>query len=427
MDINVPEIERLAGIECYCTKFLGLGGKIKTEYHDFIVKEIFDFSTIKISNQQDNVHKFPIYLLEKSGIDSNHAILEIKKKYGIGLKIMGIKDAKAITSQFTYSEQKKQIYPELLTKHTRLSLKGFSQKPISKSNMLGNEFYIKINDTRSSEQRRLELAEIEEFKTELKKIGNFYGLQRFGSERLVTHLVGRELVKGRFENAIKYLLTYTSKYDTSFSKEIREKFRDPKNYPSLIKKIPRGMDLERRIIQSISEGKDYIHIIRTIPINVRRLFIHAYQAYIFNKTLSSILLNGENIFKCEDEDLCFELKYPMSFGKIRKFNRLLDRNENQIIPAIRLVGFAFQPGKGRFDRIIKEILKDEEVEPKDFFLKEFQELSDQGGFRQAPLCCIDFDYNKQTKQFSFKLPKGSYATTLLRELMKPKDPIYAGF
>jgi tRNA(Glu) U13 pseudouridine synthase TruD len=28
---------------------------------------------------------------------------------------------------------------------------------------------------------------------------------------------------------------------------------------------------------------------------------------------------------------------------------------------------------------------------------------------------------------SFKLPKGSYATILLRELMKPKDPIRSGF
>jgi tRNA(Glu) U13 pseudouridine synthase TruD len=28
---------------------------------------------------------------------------------------------------------------------------------------------------------------------------------------------------------------------------------------------------------------------------------------------------------------------------------------------------------------------------------------------------------------SFKLPKGAYATTLLRELIKPTDPIKAGF
>jgi tRNA pseudouridine13 synthase len=55
-----------------------------------------------------------------------------------------------------------------------------------------------------------------------------------------------------------------------------------------------------------------------------------------------------------------------------------------------------------------------------------QELSQQVGFRQAPLWCRDFHFAKPFV-VSFKLPKGSYATTLLRELMKPEDPIKAGF
>jgi tRNA pseudouridine13 synthase len=53
-------------------------------------------------------------------------------------------------------------------------------------------------------------------------------------------------------------------------------------------------------------------------------------------------------------------------------------------------------------------------------------LSVQGGFRQTPLCCNDFSYT-DSLIISFKLPKGSYATTLLRELMKPEDPIRSGF
>jgi tRNA pseudouridine13 synthase len=55
-----------------------------------------------------------------------------------------------------------------------------------------------------------------------------------------------------------------------------------------------------------------------------------------------------------------------------------------------------------------------------------QELSQQGGFRQAPLWCMDFEYGGQLK-VSFKLPKGSYATTLLREMIKPDDPVKSGF
>ena len=99
----------------------------------------------------------------------------------------------------------------------------------------------------------------------------------------------------------------------------------------------------------------------------------------------------------------------------------------KMVPAVRMAGYTFQPGKGRFENITKEILQQEGVTAKDFYIKEMQELSHQGGFRQAPLWCMDFSYRKNPLAASFKLPKGSYATTLLREIIKPEDPIRSGF
>ena len=55
-----------------------------------------------------------------------------------------------------------------------------------------------------------------------------------------------------------------------------------------------------------------------------------------------------------------------------------------------------------------------------------QELSVEGGFRQLPLMVKDIDYEK-TGGLKFRLPIGAYATILLRELMKPSNPIKAGF
>ncbi|MGI0005375.1 MAG: tRNA pseudouridine(13) synthase TruD, partial [Nitrososphaera sp.] len=95
------------------------------------------------------------------------------------------------------------------------------------------------------------------------------------------------------------------------------------------------------------------------------------------------------------------------------------------VPAVRMAGYTFQPGKGRFESITRQLLEEEGVAARDFYVKEMQELSQQGGFRQAPLWCRDFSHRDAT--VSFKLPKGSYATTLLRELIKPDDPIRAGF
>ena len=108
---------------------------------------------------------------------------------------------------------------------------------------------------------------------------------------------------------------------------------------------------------------------------------------------------------------------------------------NDFIPVLQLVGYSYQPGKRRFDIICNKILKTEGISKKDFYLKELQELSLQGGFRQTLLCCNNFvflNHKKNNKindiiNIKFNLPKGSYATILLRELIKPKNPIKAGF
>jgi tRNA pseudouridine13 synthase len=200
--------------------------------------------------------------------------------------------------------------------------------------------------------------------------------------------------------------------------------REPANYPRLVRKIPRGMDIEKRLISSLVAGKDPKAALRAIPITIRRLFVQAYQAFIFNKCLSKCLTSGEDITRPRDGDLVFEMEGEFTFGKVAKYQL---GETKPVVPAITLTGYSFRERPGRFEQITNEILKDEGVSPKDFYIKEMDELSQQGGFRQAPLWCKGFSYLKDPLVVSFKLPKGSYATTLLREIMKPADPVGSGF
>jgi tRNA pseudouridine13 synthase len=418
MNSQVPKIDKLAGIECYCTDYRGIRGFIKRSNEEFRVSELIDSSFLaNVSSIQDEDHKYPLYILDKRNIDSNHAIFEIRRKLGIKLKVIGLKDAKAITKQYASSEQTKNITKEATTAHTRLILKGFTKAPIGKSSLSGNAFTITINDPI--------LSDITSFVPEIQTIANFYGLQRFGSERMVTHLVGKEIVKRNFQKAVELLLSFTTEYDSTLSIEIRNKSRDPKNYSQIIRELPKRMDIEYQVMSVLEKGKGPIAALRSIPINIRRLFVQAYQAYIFNRSLSIAVLNGENVLKSKDGDLCFEIENSSIFGRIRKYNSSTDLN-SQTVPAIRLIGYTFQPGKGRFDTITEEIMSIEGVTPREFYIKEMQELSAQGGFRQAPLWSKDFTF-RGSLTVCFKLPKGSYATTLLRELMKPDDPVRAGF
>src|ERR687888_2278874 len=407
----VPKIDLLAGIRCYCTDFAGVCGFIKQNDTSFRVSEIIDNSFLTdLSHVQNHTHKFPLYVLDKRNIDSNHALFEIKRDLGIRLKILGIKDSRAITKQYASSEQTGNVRREAKTRHTLLILKGFTRKPLRKAHLSGNEFTITVNNTKP--------FDISDFIPQIRNIANFYGLQRFGSKRLITHLVGREIVKRNFKKAIELLLSYTSEYDSPRTREIREKSRDPKNYSQILKQLPKGMDIEYQIISELINGRGPVAALRSIPIVIRRLFVQAYQAYLFNNCLSIAILDRETISACKEGDLCFEMKGQLIFGKIRKYNSNTDL-ASDVAPAIRLVGYTFQPNKGRFEIITRRIMQNESITEKDFYIKEMQELSASGGFRQAPLWCKDFSY-KDSLILRFKLPKGSYATTLLRELMKPE-------
>ncbi|HXG06318.1 MAG TPA: tRNA pseudouridine(13) synthase TruD, partial [Nitrososphaera sp.] len=323
----VPKVDRLAGIGCYCTNFAGTGGSIKRESESFRVSEVIDQSLAdSISQVFDDRHRYPIYLLEKRDIDSNHALLEIQRECGIRLRVMGIKDAKAVTTQYAGSDRIMRTPPaELRTKHTRLTLRGFTMRPLGKEYLVGNEFEITIQDPRS--------RNLSEFLPEIYKIGNFYGLQRFGSERLVTHLVGKEIVKRNFKRAVELLLSYTTEYDTPMSREIRNKCADPGNYRQVLKILPRGMDIERLVISALVAGRDPVAALRAIPVTIRRLFVHAYQAYIFNKCLSEAIIRGEDLMQPKEGDLCFEMEGPATFGRIIKFN---PSSNIRMVPAIRM-------------------------------------------------------------------------------------------
>jgi tRNA pseudouridine13 synthase len=420
MTLAVPKIDRLAGIECYCTSsFPGTDGSIKQGSEGFRVSELVDESLAgSISPAFDDRHRYPVYVLEKRDIDSNHALFEIERECRMRLRVMGIKDAKAVTTQYAGADRVMKSPPtELKTSHTHLTLKGFTKRPLGKEFLAGNSFEIAIREPRSHD--------LSGFVPEIGRIGNFYGLQRFGSERLVTHLVGREILKRDFGRAVELLLSYTTEYDTPASREIRSRSADPGSYRQVLRMLPRGMDIERQVLSALVAGKDAVSALRAVPITIRRLFVQAYQAYIFNRCLSAAIANGEDLLQPEAGDLCFEMEGPATFGRVIKYDPA--SRAKKMVPAVRMAGYTFQPGRGRFENIIKDLLQEESVTAKDFYIKEMQELSHQGGFRQAPLWCMDFSYRASPLAVSFKLPKGSYATTLLRELIKPDDPIKSGF
>jgi tRNA pseudouridine13 synthase len=148
---SIPQIDSRAGIDCYCTSFAGTGGSIKQGSEGFRVSELVDES-LDISRPYDESHHYPLYVLEKQDIDSNHALFEIERELHMRFRVMGIKDAKAVTTQYAGMERVMRNPPaELKSRHTRLTLKGFTKHPLEKRFLVGNKFEIKIYNVCSSD------------------------------------------------------------------------------------------------------------------------------------------------------------------------------------------------------------------------------------------------------------------------------------
>ncbi|MEO2264600.1 MAG: tRNA pseudouridine(13) synthase TruD [Nitrosopumilus sp.] len=397
----IPNLDSQIGISVYSTNFNGIGGKIRVQSEDFQVTEIISKRSQKSINEQDG---YAVYKLTKKKIDTTHALSSIFRKKGIRLKSLGLKDASAITEQFVCSGNKGKALENFSTEKYSLEKVGYVKKPLTKKDMIANHFKIKISDCSDG---------LSAF-TEYEKILNFYGYQRFGSKRPVTHLIGKAILQRDFLKAVELILSFTSTYDSKENTEIREKLSDPQNYEKYFDKVPFQMDIERIVLKEMIEHSDPLRAIRAIHLSLRRFYISAYQSFIFNQSLSSAYLDGENLFEAQSSDVCFDFK-----GIIGKYVKGLDQ-----YLALPFVGYSYYK-KTRFDYQISKILEQEEIAPKDFFIKEMQEVSSEGGFRQAAIHCSD--YSSHDNMVDFSLSRGSFATILLREIMKPSDPMLAGF
>ncbi len=409
----LPEVDKHIGIEVYLTPSPSIDASIRQSKDSFIVDEVIDLDALNISTDRS---RYALFRLRKSGIDSIHALREVRLKYGIRLKILGLKDAYASTTQYALVNAKDINVTDgiLATEHCMLELVGYTDRMINKKHLLGNVFNIRVYSNENINKMIDAVNMVRDYAKD-RRVANFYGYQRFGSSRAVTHLIGKAIVKRLFNDALNILLTYTTEYESREHRRIRLELRDKGLSKELVDSIPNTMDMERIAAREMLKSNDPIRALRALPIEVRRLFVEAYQAYIFNKALSIAVSKGYDISRSLHDDLCFALEG----------NRLGSIKVGDGIVALPLVGYAFKP-KGRFGELSEQVMKGEGIKSKGFYVKEMQEVSIEGGFRPAPLLLMD-DISYDNASIRFALHKGCYATVLLREIIKPKDPVRQGF
>lgn len=373
---------------------------------DFRVEEQISFGTGAVTGQKGD-GLFPLYRVEKRSIDTMHMAREIEGELKSRVSYGGLKDSRAVAVQYVTPTSLRSARPEnIVRERFSASLVGYLPRPLTRGNVIGNRFRVVLRDCCSGVEDNI--AETFEA-AKGGRVPNYFGLQRFGIGGPGTHKIGKALVKREFEKAVALMTSEVSPDEAARGHHGSQG------------------DVEMMVAREIRKHPgEWVRALRAVPVRLRRLYIQAYQAFVFNKTLSRALGGGSDISRYQRGDNWAEVSSDgLRTSYVRGVN---DTPGKSITPLVQMVGYAFRDYRSRFDAFAMETLRAEEVEPNQFYVKEMQEVSAEGGFRRPGLAIASSDWETDggDATLGFTLGRGQYATILLREVTKPLDPIGSG-
>ena len=327
---------------------------------DFIVREI---PKIKIAESG----RYLYLKITKKNKNTLDVVKQLAKLFHLPEKDIGFagnKDKNAITEQvFSVKGGSKERVSSPEIPDLKIECLGFGTSPVTLGDLEGNQFEITI---RNLEQEKI------------KKVNyspNYFDEQRFASNNAE---IGKHLVKKEFAQALE-LMKYS---------QCTHHIETHKN--------------------------DFVGALKLIPMRLLKMYVNAYQSYLWNETVAQYLREAAEVQK--------EEKYSLgTFVFIQNPEKFLSLE-------IPLVGCGDITSP---DEIIKEIiakrLQREKITPTDFVIRQIKELTQMGELRKVFIEVKDLNIGTTKKDelhpgkkkvcVSFSLGKGSYATMVVRALI----------
>ena len=421
--------QHIVGSESFFSKTSGIGGKLRKKSEDFNVEEVVSIPGRShwIWMQESSNGKHQIVKIKANNWDTHVLVKELSRKLNIGQKSIGFagtKDKRAITTQHFSVKTSRENLSAINLENIELEFLHSSIKPIRLGNLVGNKFKIKVTSSSNNDHITNIFSELEGF------FPNYFGIQRFGAVRPITHIVGEKIVQGDYEGAVLDYLTLGS--PNFGGHEGREYLSETKDFTKSLEKFPPHMLFERQLLGHLSRNKgDYTGAILQLPESLSKMLVHGYQSLIFNKVLDMRIKEG--VDACLPQIGDYVMPADGYGGPDQRVTiEVTERNQSKLSKRCRegkawvaglLPGANSNFSKGRQGELEKEVMNAFGVEFKDFIIDEIPELSSYGMYR--PLFQkyndIEVDYDSDGPVFSFWLHKGTYATSFLREIMKSSD------
>lgn len=426
--------EKNIGIETFFTSTKGIGGKLRTSPDDFIVNEISEYPPKKETGI------FTIARVTSVNWETNLLVRELSNRLNISRKrisFAGTKDKRAKATRLM-SFYKISIENLLNIKIKDVDIEDVytSNCPLNIGDLIGNRFEITIRNI-DRDVKSTQIQEIINFIISNGGFPNFYGIQRFGIIRPITHIVGAHIVSGDFEKAaMSYIANPLAGEDENVYK-LRKRLQQTYNFSEALNSYPNHLTFEKTILNKlVVNPKDFAGALEQLPKNLLTMFIYAYQSYLFNRILSERIERGLPLNEAIVGDVVLPVRkniidenvITVTEKNIKKVNGQISKGKAFVSGL--LFGSDSEFSSGEMGEIEHKIIEMEKLDPRDFIIPEIPYLSSSGSRRPilAYVKNIDFKLegdklndDKLALALNFELKKGCYATSLLREFMKSED------
>ena len=387
--------------------------KLRRTPEDFQVEEL---TAVTSSNGP-----FAFYRLTKKSMGTPEAISAIVERWKVHRKRIsfgGLKDRHAVTMQYLtiHSGPRKALRQNSM----ELEYLGQTHSPFTPADFHANRFQLVLRD--------MQVAEIENARTSLASIQqtglpNYFDDQRFGSLGESGEWIARAWCQGHWERALWLALADSHGNDSASEKRQKQILRELwGNWPACEQSLDRSSrrSIATQLANTVKSGRDpdFRSALAQINVDLRGLYLSAYQSALWNRWLARFI-----------EAHC-------DAASITAFDLISGRGVFPLTltadPAANLIETELQLPCARIDRpeglqgdLLDAVLREEKIELRELRVKYPRDSFFSKGMRRAFIrpvglsSSVDHDElhdGRQKLTLSFELPRGSYATILVKRL-----------
>jgi tRNA pseudouridine13 synthase len=407
----------------YLTTEPGLGGAIKRRPDDFLVEELPLYEPSGAGEH--------LYLrIEKTGVSHHEMISSLRRHFRVAdraIGFAGMKDKIAVTCQtVSIHLPRPDAVPAGDVPHDRIKVLWTARhdNKIRLGHLAGNRFSIRIRD--------VDAVKVTVVKRQLERLAatgvpNYFGRQRFGY-RANNHLLGLALLRADWAGLVDELLGTTGSAFPEYQRQRRELFDQGRYREAAAQWTPADRN-ELTVIKALAQGRRTRDAARAVGKTAMGFWNSALQSAVYNGVLDARLEAG-TLARLVEGDLAWKHDSGAVFAVTAdelarpELAPRLDRFE--VSPSGPLWGAGMIRAGGEVARTELRALESMGVAPERFGTRDH----DFKGARRPLRVPIGHsstesgvDEHGAFIRLAFELPAGSYATVLLREIMKsPQAP-----